>query len=490
MNKEFTYLNEIAYWLMGKSDFTHNEYNLSGSRYSGKTYSISEEIANLIAIAIKFNKNIAIYAFRKLNKDIGNLDNEIYSALIKVGFIQSKHFTLKFPNKQAEYRFKGTKSFIKVMGVYSNSNDRVPLKGLARREVDNFDLAIEWEEEANEFTKAEFQAITFALGNANKLIKIRSCNPDNIYQYYIDYINNIFPFDLEVMKTKNEQIKSILHNNIFKLFHYTNWKLNAHHLKQDKINDLEEIKVMDIIKAQSWYWGVPSIIEGAIFARYLDKLPTKLDFQVERITGGLDLGFATSAKAHPTSASLWFIGKNEKLRRAHKASEYYHSNANMNYKDSDQLANDIINYYQKQAQKYNAMFYGFTCYVDYGAGGLVFIDVLKGWVKKRNLGWLNFKPVDKSTIYLRDRIDFTTLCMIKGKLSYDWDNCPETKRQYNLIQWLPKAKIENANNEPQMLDLHDDTWDSDMYALMHEMKWLIEDISNNLLINKNNYGGG
>lgn len=47
MNKEFTYLNEISYWLLNKSDFTHSEYNLSGIRYSSKTSIYSGDILKL-----------------------------------------------------------------------------------------------------------------------------------------------------------------------------------------------------------------------------------------------------------------------------------------------------------------------------------------------------------------------------------------------------------------------------------------------------------
>ncbi|WP_174480782.1 hypothetical protein [Spiroplasma endosymbiont of Danaus chrysippus] len=350
------------------------------------------------------------------------------------------------------------------MGVYSNSNDRIPLKGLSRSEIKGFDLAIEWCEEANEFSQAEFQAITFALGNAKKRIKIK--------------INKIVPFNLESMKKNNEEIKSIFDNNIFKLFHYSNWKINSHNLTLDMINDLEELKILDPIKAQSWYYGVPSILTGAIFARYLDKVCTKLDFQVSKITGGLDIGMATSSSGHPTAASLWFIGENDNSRRAHKESEFYHSNVTMQYKDTDTLANDIINYYLNESKRYIAMLFGFTCYVDYGNCGLVFIDVLKSWVKKRNITWLKFIAVDKLTLYLNDRIDFTTICMLKNIISFNWERCPETKRQYSLMQWLDKKKLD-TNNQPKMLDLHDDTWDSDMYALMHKMKWLI---------NKNKFG--
>lgn len=484
MNKEFTYLNGILFYLLGKQNWLDDEYNMAGSRYSAKTYSLSEVISKAIPICLKHNKAIAIYAFRKLNKDTTELDSEIYNAILSIGLKENYHFTKTKPNKSPYYRFKKNKSFIRVMGVYSNANDRIPLKGLARREVDNFDLVIEWEEEANEFSIAEKQAIRFALGNAKKIVSITSCNPDSIYDPIIEYMNSIFPFNLEIMKTKNEQIKRFYHNGKYKVFHYINWKTNAHNLKPDIINNLEELKILDPIKADSWYWGVPSILQGAIFARYLDNLKTNIDFQVKKITGGLDIGMATSSSGHPTTASLWIIGENNKSRRAHKASEYYHSNATMPFKDTYQLANSIIDYYLKEAQYYTAMYFGFTCYVDYGNGGLTFIDILNKEKQKRNISWLNFTPVDKSTMYLNDRIDFTTVCMVKNILSYNWEKCPETKRQYSLIQWLKKTKLENNNNTPKMLDLHDDTWDSDCYALMNDMRWLVENINNSLLINK------
>ncbi|WP_339049212.1 hypothetical protein [Spiroplasma endosymbiont of Colias croceus] len=219
MNKEFTFIYEIVYWLLGESDFTHDEYNFSGSRYSSKTFNVAMILPVLFAVAIKLNKKVAIYGFRKLNKDINDMVKEIYEAFISAGFNDYVDFNLKYPNKQADFRFKGNKSFIRVMGVYSNSNDRIPLKGLSRAEIKGFDLAIEWEEEANEFSQAEFQAITFAIGNAKKRIKITTCNPDNIYQYHINYMNERVPFNLEIMKVKNEQIKSVFDNNKFKLFH-------------------------------------------------------------------------------------------------------------------------------------------------------------------------------------------------------------------------------------------------------------------------------
>ncbi|WJG70705.1 hypothetical protein [Spiroplasma ixodetis] len=99
--------------------------------------------------------------------------------------------------------------------------------------------------------------------------------------------------------------------------------------------------------------------------------------------------------------------------------------------------------------------------------------------------WWGLSSLNKEIFYLRDRIDFTTAGLIKNILSYDWNNCPHTKKQYSLIQWLDNTKKSlSSNMEPQMLDLHDDTWDSDCFSLMNDMKDLIDGIDNELLLNK------
>lgn len=489
MNNEFTYLYEIVYWLLDEVDFTHDEYNLSGSRYSGKTFSVAMILPILFAIALKKNKKVAIYGFRKLNKDINDLVKEVYESFISAGFQDYTDFNLKYPNKQADFRFKGTKSFIRVMGVYSNSNDRIPLKGLSRSEIKGFDLIIEWEEEANELTQQEFQAITFAIGNAKKRIKITTCNPDNIYQYHIEYMNNRVPYNLEIMKKNNEQIKSIIENNILKLFHYSNWKLNKQYLSENIINNLAELKVLDPIKAQSWYDGVPSVLTGAIFARILNLVKTQLDFQPYYFRAGLDIGMATSITGHPTSAHIGFL--NQTKTKAHVYKEYFHSNASfagqhaMQYKDTFQLAHEIINFYLNVAYEFPRMKQTrLIVTTDYGNGGQAFIDVANKILKDKYITWLSFNAVIKENYYIRDRIDWLTAVLIKGIVSIDWNNCPNTKRQLGLIQWLTKPKLENNNNQPQMLDLHDDTFDSICYMFMSEMRALQSSIGNDLLIAK------
>ncbi|MCZ6903811.1 MAG: hypothetical protein O7C58_07625 [Rickettsia endosymbiont of Ixodes persulcatus] len=58
----------------------------------------------------------------------------------------------------------------------------------------------------------------------------------------------------------------------------------------------------------------------------------------------------------------------------------------MQYKDTYQLANSIIDYYINQASKYPLMIIKrFQVQVDYGNGGAVFIDVLRKKIIKRNI---------------------------------------------------------------------------------------------------------
>jgi len=55
------------------------------------------------------------------------------------------------------------------------------------------------------------------------------------------------------------------------------------------------------------------------------------------------------------------------------------------FKNSETIANDIINFYLKKSGQYNALIFGFTCFVDTGNGGAVFIDLLNSLVKKKNI---------------------------------------------------------------------------------------------------------
>lgn len=476
MISNYNYLDSYCYYLQDLNVITfYDEINQAGARLSGKTHADSEEWAKLCAVAMSNEKKIALYGFRKWNKDIGEMDKEVFNALDDLGIAHLCKITK--PNNQRQYTFSNG-SFIRIAGIHTQSTSKIALKGLAS--CSDYDLAISWREEANEFNKAEVQAIDFAIRGAKRYVKWSSCNPDVLYQDHIQYINARLPFDFEKMKRQHEQRKTIVENGLTKLFHYTNHKINPY-LSESELSQLEELRVLDPEKAYCWYWGMPGAISESIFVRYVSIAKTTRDFTPSYFVGGIDIGQADSPTGHPSACSLFSVGYQGARIKAFKESEYYHSNATMQFKNSVELAKDMIAFYVDMAREFPLMRKGITVYVDYGSGGLTFIDRLVELANDRLLNWLSFEPVDKEIWLTKDRIDFTQISIIRGDLGYNWNRCPQTLRQYNLIQWKPQT---GNSYELKMLDLNDDTWDSDMYALMQVARQIMQQSDNSHLLDK------
>lgn len=79
--------------------------------------------------------------------------------------------------------------------------------------------------------------------------------------------------------------------------------------------------------------------------------------------------------------------------------------------------------------------------------------------------FMHFQPAQKQKFKIRHRIEAFTMLINTGQLKWLWQHCPVSKFQYELIQWEDKPDA----REERMLDLYDDTFDSDFYALHFEL---------------------
>lgn len=95
----------------------------------------------------------------------------------------------------------------------------------------------------------------------------------------------------------------------------------------------------------------------------------------------------------------------------------------MAQKTSEQINNEIIQFFINQANRYPQIRRGMIVSVDYGAGGLYVIERLNaiartiyedGYPISR---WLQFKGVDKGIWFIRDRIDITISMLAKDIMS-------------------------------------------------------------------------
>lgn len=482
-NDLFAFMDDVIISLINKKEVPIKEINALGGRKGQKTYlTIEKFCAKLIAISIKYDLKIAIYGFRKYGADIQELRQEIDSALELMGLEQSdskhafkgKHYIYKGINNVPKYTFVNG-SFIQLKGLYKSSSNKITLKGLAS--CNGFDIAISINEEANEIKEEEFQAVDMAIRGAKQYLKVKLSNPDSIFEYFVAYCNERLKQDKHLLETYGYQIGLLEEHNIRKIFIYTNYTINPY-LTKDEILEFKQLKELDPHKYSIWGLGLPGSLNNAVFDRYVED--KELTFNPQVFTAGIDLGQADTPTGHPTRAI--FIGMDQNIKKAHPLDEYIHSNATMEHKDPHQIANDLIRFFMKQANKYPTLRNGLNVKVDYGAGGAYMIDILeklKYEVQDRELSdrygiykvvgdWLTFQPVDKSKVwYIKDRVDITITFLSYGILTMSLKDTPELFKEMKLIKWLePKNDLNNSNYKLTMLDKGDDGWDAMMYGLM------------------------
>lgn len=454
LNKNYSYLDTIALRLMNLKvldpKWYIDEFNLSGSRYSGKTTNVTIEVAKIFAVAIKHQKTVGLYAFRYLTRQKQDLIDEIKIALddIDLEYSFTKTNGFKFSNG----------SFIKIYGVHSPSG-RINMKGLAK--CDNFDLAIRWVEEANELSKADFQAIDFAIRGAKRFTKISTCNPDMVYQDHIKYLNEIVPFNEKAMKEKNQQLEIVNRLGSRILNHYSNFKINPH-LSIDIVTNLEQLKILDPVRAIPWYYGLPGALGGSVFGTYLALKNSVRDFTPNEFIAGVDIGYSESPTSHPTVAIFGSV--NKARNHVHIESEYFHDNSEMVVKTKEQIIKEVVTYFMQEIGK-TQLRSKLTIYTDYGSGGYLWID----WANKavQEYGYsqiMEFVPVDKEVWYIKDRVEGIQIMLSTKRLSWSDNVCPNLTRTMGLMKY---KEVKNKETyKVDIVDLNDDLFDAMCYSMM------------------------
>ena len=472
----FSYLEDIPKFILGMCDKIFYEYNLAGSRESAKTYSICITLAMSLIAALKSGKKVAIYAFRWQNTDVKALQEEIDGVLDKMGLLPYLNFT--FGQYKPKYTFKkryNNKSFIQILGIHTTRTDKIALKGLTS--ISNYSLGIIFIEEANEFSGLERMSIVHGIrGGVNtQLVFLTACNPEHISNSHIKYLDDHLSFSLYKLQHNFQQIKALKEpkSNLKKLFHYANWRLNPY------ISVLSKQKMLDLEKrnpalALVWSFGMIGNRSDSVFAQYLKQADKLLTWTPRYYTGGLDLGVSDASTAHPTAAAMWAMdGKQCKL---YKLNEWYHDNITGSKMKRANVLEAIVYFFYFEMKKWEVSY--LVVQVDYGNGGLWAIDTLNA--RMRNLREQNkimagyaieFVGVKKEVYYLKDRVDITVMGIQAGWIQYNFNKCPETRRQYGLMKY--KTPNANSKNVYELIDKFDDSWDADFYAWCPYLKTLM-----------------
>lgn len=464
MLNHFTYLLEIPYWLLQNSNVGNkypfakkyelvNEINQIGTRYSGKTLSNLEMFAELIKISMLINEPVFIFASMKMNKNVRkSIFTNIYNTLEK----HNIPFTVNLSNHSFKF-LNGSE--IVCYGLHSTTK-REKLKAFS--DLNKYKLVIDWREECDQYDQKDLSDIAFALRGYKHKLVINTCNPESLKRYIVGYCNELLPFNEEIMRSKLEQTAYIEKWNMKIIIHYSSWRLN-NLLPQDQVNEQLRLEQLDIERARVWSWGLPGNTSGSIFARYIDIMQATDIIQPTKLLGGVDLANSTSPKGHTTAASFWIYNSFDK--KAYKVAEYTHSNATQQFKGPLEQVKDILEFYNNQLNQYfNLIQQGISINVDDSAYAT--LESLNQHKYNYTFGqYMNFKPAQKQKFKIKHRVESFTMLINTNQLKWLWEKCPVSKTQYELIQWEDKPDA----REERMLDLYDDTFDSDFYALHFEL---------------------
>ncbi len=443
--EQFQYLNDLIVNMLEGKKPAADDINMSGTRKSGKTVAIMFFFLSILLID---DITADMYMLRYKVEDAGELFDDLmewaYMTEHNIFYHQTKRY-IKYINKTI--RVLGAKRNTKQKGKASTKSGLKSGKGKK--------YGIVFFEEATEFPADEINAILEAVRGYKYLIVINAANPWSIKNWFVAKCNKNQRYSENELLNKGYQF---LHKGN-KVFHYSNWVHNKYLAEWEK-RGLTELWDIDPIRARISSLGMPGIADGTIYAGYHEKikdtneLPVGWMERVQEWTGGIDWGLKRDA----TSASVWAVGYKNEFNAG--LDLYRHSNvANPVYKSNMQMVSDIIDFYQKNRNKYN--FNSIEVKVDNSAHGI--IEMLNQESNNRGAAhWLYFIPSNKYPII--DRIDCFTLAFLSGIFYID------KRRMRALIDELEIAVYEdNITGKRVRVDQSDHSINDMEYALAEFM---------------------
>lgn len=203
--------------------------------------------------------------------------------------------------------------------------------------------------------------------------------------------------------------------------------------------------------ARTEYYGLPGSVTGMVFADSVHKIQTDFAFKRwDEFTAGIDVGYVSSAMA----AGLWAL----EATRIWKVAEWYHSNKEIQFLETIELAQAILTFFEKERVIFKFQF--LTAYVDSADPG--FISLLNTEARRQNKLWFEAKACEK--ILVNHRISWYTYIINKGMVGIH-KSCVKTLQELKMIAYDEKAE----DDKVKLVKQNDHTWDADMYALTRYM---------------------
>lgn len=461
--KYFDYFNYIGGCISERKPFPFTKIHLAGGRKSGKSFSI---YIFLSYVFITLGAKIRIYCFRKYSKDLQyTIIEEFLEALGRLNFTNYKpQITHK------TWLARGNK--ISFHSLHKEYNDKISLTGLSSSRT--YDYVIVHFEEMFEYDSKDIEAVKQAIRGAKNVMYIESCNPWKIHNKYIWSLHEKFPFNLETLKEKGEQIKLIDKE----LYHYTNYKIN-YELPLSDIQQLQDFEKEYPIEANVVCYGFPADTAGSVYGyalRFVKRELAQKHYQF--ITAGLDYGYRVDAMA------LVIVGVNENYNNVEVIKEYFYSNKDNVFRNHGEHAEYICRMLIDTLEEHPYLKVdnnglneaeGITIYCDYSNEG--FITILNNHINELNYAdFIEFTTCDK--LRVRARVSLQLNLMESGKLRVS-NQCPNFYRELELAEWDEKKQGEEVK------DINNHTQDAFHYGLITPYWNNFKNIINPLLFKNN-----
>ena len=446
MLNNFTFLNNITKAVYTDKRPSIQEYNLIGSRQSGKTKSVAELVCNLLLIG----KSTKIYIVRHLTN---TLRKTVFAEVMgRLSDLKVANYC-KVSLKPMQILYKD--AVIYFEGLYTPKSSVISLQGLYRG---NVDYCVVWLEEAYELTKEDESALFEAIGGYKHLIIIRTCNPWHLKSDLISYANSEAPFNLAILQDKGEQITK----KDKKLFYYSNYKLN-HYLADSTRALLEATRQHSPKRARVVCDGYYGISEGTIYAEYLNNFELKAtgSHGYQSVIGGIDVG-----ERNDNLAGILIGVTHDK--EMHVLHEFVYDFKKRGFQDMAMLAKKMFEFFFESVTKYNCYFNngGVNIYVDYNYS---FISMLNHISEANGSGrQVVFVPCKKEAI--EQRIDFLISLLSTERCKIHVKNCPQ------LL-----SELEQASYDEYLVNKRQDKNDHSINALEYAYAPIMKELAEYIL---------
>lgn len=346
MVNSYSYWKDIISAVKDNKPLPVGRINEIGSRMSSKTWSSIDGIilcclANIVKIDAfrHFKGKDRQELFEQFGKQL-----EFWGILDKVE-VHKSNMTYTFP----------IGSVIEVGGLHSpTQKGEVKLTGKSASNKFKYHFAMA--EERYEITDSDWSAVLQALRGSKQFMEIHLANPWILTNDYVSYVNKHLPFNLETLKKEGEQFAvvnkevKLKNGETYKykeIFHITNYQINHELSLMDKVK-LEIAAEHDPHRANTILYGFYGTPTGSIWKWVIPKMKQKPTQKMTTFIGGVDYG----EKNDPTTAYIiGFSDNNEQCLVQHEY--YYRNKTNEMHKDTNILAQDVVEHYIDFIEKHN-----------------------------------------------------------------------------------------------------------------------------------------